>query len=324
MDDARTLNQNAGKWLKTHLGERVRFDEPMARHTSFRVGGPVEAFATPPTAEALAELIRWAQEEAIPCRIIGGGTNLLVADRGIRGIVVSLKLFREIAIVQRKDEIVWVRAMAGTSLKVFCQYAARNGMDGMQFALGIPGTVGGGIMMNAGASRGSMADVLSGISVMDSSGAIHDLKPKDFRHGYRSFSWDFPAAPGSGPREAGRAVLLAGTFRLELGQRDARILREEAKNRLMDRMAKQPVGMPSAGCFFKNPRNGSGAGELIDRAGLKGSRVGDAEVSPKHANFIVNRGRASGADILALAGKVRETVHQKFGVCLEPEVRVLE
>ena len=292
----------------------------MARHTSFGVGGPAEGFFTPATVGLLADFIRWAKKAGVPYRIIGGGTNLLASDGGIEGMVISLKALRDLKAEEGDVGIVTVRAMAGARLQVFCQYAARNGLEGMNFAVGIPGTIGGGIMMNAGTGGRSMADALISVTIMDANGDVHDIGRENFEVGYRSFFWN----PCLAASEVPGAVLLAGTFQLRKGRREARELRMEARERLLDRRRKQPIGLPSAGCFFKNPPTGPGAGELIDRAGLKGRRIGDAEVSTKHANFIVNRGNASSMDILELAGLVQRSVFRKFGTDLEPEVRIIE
>ncbi len=292
----------------------------MARHTSFQVGGPAEGFFTPSSVALLAGFIRWARKSGIPYRVIGGGTNLLASDRGLEGMVISLKALRDLKAEEGDVGTVTVRAMAGARLKVFCQYAARNGWEGMNFAVGIPGTVGGGIMMNAGTGGISMADALISVTILDANGVVHDIGRENFRSGYRSFFWNSSGAAPDGQR----AVLLAGTFQLRKGLREAWVLRTEAKERLQERRRKQPIRLPSAGCFFKNPPAGPGAGELIDRAGLKGRRIGDAEVSPKHANFIVNRGNASSLDILELAGVVQDAVFREFGIDLEPEVRVIE
>jgi UDP-N-acetylmuramate dehydrogenase len=312
------LNKAARCWLDTRMGDHIRWNEPMARHTSFRVGGPVEAFFTPPSAVHLADFVRWAAKAGIRYRVIGDGTNLLASDSGVEGVVINLRHFRHIEEVAEDaaSSTVTLRVMAGVRLKVFCQFAARNGLKGMAFALGIPGTVGGGMMMNAGTQEGSMAGVLVSATVMDSAGRIREIHGKDFRFGYRSFSWESSAA-------GEKAILLAGAFQLQKGGRDARMLRKQARDRLCDRRRKQPIGIPSAGCFFRNPPEGPGAGALIDRAGLKGMRIGGAEVSDKHANFIVNRKGATASDILALAAAVRDAVRRKFGVDLVPEVHII-
>ncbi|MFW6331709.1 MAG: UDP-N-acetylmuramate dehydrogenase [Thermodesulfobacteriota bacterium] len=313
-----SMNKAAMCWLYTHMGDHIRWNEPMARHTSFRVGGPAEVFFTPPSTVLLADFVQWAGKAGIPYRIIGDGTNLLAPDRGVAGVVINLRHFRKIEYVAEDaaSATVTLRVLAGVRLKVFCQFAARNGLEGMAFALGIPGTVGGGMMMNAGTQDGSMADVLVSATVMDSAGRIREIAGKDFRFGYRSFSWESSPA-------GEKAILLAGTFQLQKGGRDARMLRKQARDRLCDRRRKQPIGLPSGGCFFRNPSEGPGAGALIDRAGLKGMRIGGAEVSAKHANFIVNRKGATSSDILALAAAVRDTVHRKFGVDLKPEVCII-
>ena len=168
------LNKAARSWLDTRMGGHIRWNEPMARHTSFRVGGPAEAFFTPPSTALLADFVRWAEKAGIPYRIIGDGTNLLAPDSGIDGVVIHLKHLRKIEENSKEaaSAAVTLRVMAGVRLKVFCQFAARNGLKGMAFALGIPGTVGGGMMMNAGTRDGSMADVLVSATVLDAAGAI--------------------------------------------------------------------------------------------------------------------------------------------------------
>jgi UDP-N-acetylmuramate dehydrogenase len=310
------MDANTRSWMTGLLGDRVRFDEPMARHTWFQVGGPADAYAAPGSTADLVELVRRAAAEGIPYRVVGDGTNLLVTDAGMEGVVISLRsCLREVAVTDRSGETVWVTAMAGARLQRLCRFAAEHGLEGMNFAVGIPGTVGGALSMNAGTSTGCMADVVDTVTVLFSSGNTAVLERERLRFAYRSFSLPEPR-PGSAA-----AVVLGGGFRLRRGDQDR--IQKEVISLLERRRATQPLSEPSGGCFFKNPTSGPSAGELIDRAGLKGSRVGDAMVSAVHANFIVNGGSATAADILHLRDRIREVVLQRFGVALEEEVQII-
>ncbi len=301
--------------LRAMLGDHLRFHEPMSRHTSLRVGGPADLYAAPEGQAALSVLMAWAAEQEISCRVIGGGTNLLVSDAGLPGMVVALNRYeRRIDIREEENGRVLVSAGAGVSMSALCRFAARNRLEGMAFAVGIPGTVGGGIRMNAGTATGAVADVLAGLTVLDADGQVRWLDRPDLRFCYRHLAW---------PETGGRApVILTGHFRLRRSERTGDELQCEIRSLLAARWSRQPKGVRSAGCFFKNP-SGHSAGALIDRAGLKGLRIGGAMVSPVHANFIVNRDGAAARDILSLAEQVRATVLEQFGVALAPEVRML-
>ena len=339
------------------MGDTVRFDEPMAAHTSFRVGGPADAYAVPESPEVLRKLIRGCGERNIPHTLIGGGTNLLVRDKGIRGVVIAMtRRFSEIrtsfptrsgpenlnhpgqrlicqsgkAENSRKGEETFITAGAGSRLSALCAFALRNGLGGMNFAMGIPGTVGGAICMNAGTAIGSMGDTLEFVKILLPGGEIERIQKEKLNFSYRRFSIRRHETEigDSHCCDSDDFVLLEGRFRLY--PTDPGKLMGAARELLRTRRKKQPPG-PSAGCFFKNPfpaGSASGltkmvAGKLLDRAGLKGKRVGGAEISPIHANFIINRNRASAADILALAELVRETVAERFDLELEPEVRII-
>ncbi len=303
-------DSDSKKWLASILGNAVRFEEPMSRHTSFRVGGPAEVFAAPESLETLISLVRGCEERKLAYTVIGGGTNLLVKDGGIRGIVIVLKkcLCR---IVQGADRTT-VRAMAGAGLGAFCIFALKQGLGGMNFALGIPGTVGGGIMMNAGTALGSMGNVLDTVTVLGPGGKIEEIQRKELTFAYRKFGVQAGFKP---------ALLLEGSFRLWPG--DPEKLKKEAQEILETRKKQQPLEFPSAGCFFKNPEKDQPAGKLIESAGLKGTRIGGAEISSRHANFIINRDMASAADILALTELIQETVSKRFNVELETEVKII-
>ncbi|MEW6672893.1 MAG: UDP-N-acetylmuramate dehydrogenase [Thermodesulfobacteriota bacterium] len=312
------LDATCRKWLQDRFGKDVRFDEPMSRHTSLKVGGPADAFVTPAALEDLQTLIRWSRQAKLPFLVIGGGTNLLVKDAGIAGIVVALtKCLNQISKTGSRGGGVTVRAMAGARLHKLCAFAIAAGLKGMNFALGIPGTVGGAIMMNAGTSHGWMQDVLEEITLLAPAGETRTVAKERLDFSYRKLSLKNTNANG-GP---GYPIVIDGLFYLQPS--DGAKLRQEADEILNRRRATQPTHLPSAGCFFKNPASGKSAGELIDLAGLKGKKIGGALISPQHANFIVNSGGASAGDMLALMETARNTVLKLFNIELEPEVKIV-
>ena len=308
------IPDNIKAWLEKAFGERVRFDEPMSRHTSFRIGGPADALVFPETGEELVLLVRTAAEAGVPWIVIGGGTNLLVKDQGIRGIVITTARQKmETRMVPADERKVRVHASGGTKLSTVCRFARSNRLSGMNFALGIPGTVGGAIAMNAGTAGGSIQDVLLAVEYITSDGSLKTARKADFRFAYRSFAI----------AEAGeRPVIVEAVFGLVPG--DPAVIEAEAEEALARRAMTQPSGAGNAGCFFRNPSPQEPAGKLIDQAGLKGYRIGGAVVSPKHANYIVNSGSATAEDVLALSRMIQDTVFRKFQVRLEPEVRIVE
>ncbi|MEA3232945.1 MAG: UDP-N-acetylmuramate dehydrogenase, partial [Thermodesulfobacteriota bacterium] len=309
------LNAEEKDWLVSLLGPRVQFDVPMRRHTTLAVGGPADAVAMPADIKALTMLLSGARQRAITWLIIGGGSNLLVRDGGIRGIVIALTpYFKGITTIDHGPGNVRVRAKAGTRLQTLCRYAIEQGLAGMTFALGIPGSVGGAIAMNAGTADGCIGDVLETIMVLWATGRLQRLSRTDLNFGYRRLSLPTPEIT-TGQRQG---VIIDGTFMFP--RTDFRQLRVSVQKIKEERKQRQPVGVSSAGCFFKNPPSGPSAGELIDKAGLKGKRLGGAEISSRHGNFIINRGNARAADILALAEIIETRVAAKFGVQLEPEV----
>ncbi|OQX22117.1 MAG: UDP-N-acetylenolpyruvoylglucosamine reductase [Desulfobacteraceae bacterium IS3] len=304
--------------LKEERNGRVRFDEPMSKHTSLRVGGPADVYAEPETPEEMIRLIRECGQSGINCTVIGGGTNLLVKDRGIRGLVISMMKFGS-GVCPSSEAVLSVSA--GMKLGSLCRYCIDRGLEGMNFAVGIPGTVGGAVMMNAGTASGSMQDTVESLDVLLSDGAIRRVQRTQLHFAYRSLT-----TPLLMRRQnlSDFVALLAVRFCLRQG--DPEKLKKEAQNMMEIRRKKQPVTVPSAGCFFKNPQgayNKHSAGELIERAGLKGKQIGGAQISEKHANFIINRRSATAADILTLAEIVRETVSEKFGIILETEVKII-
>jgi UDP-N-acetylmuramate dehydrogenase len=303
--------------LKTQFGERVRFDEPMYKHTSFKVGGPADAYVMPVDENELAALVKQLNENGVSYEVMGKGSNLLVRDKGIRGVVISLtEGLKTIGQIERKQSKVRVRAMAGAKLAVLCRYALQHNLSGINFALGIPGSVGGAILMNAGASGGAMDNVVESIQILSPDGEIERIERSELSWSYRGLS--FKGYKGEGKE---KFIIISGDFLLYPD--DRRSLRDSARGIARKRWSAQPARYPSAGCFFKNPEIGEPAGKLIEMSGLKGFRIGDAEVSGKHANFIINRGRASAMDILELSEKVSGMVSQKFGVKLVPEVKII-
>jgi UDP-N-acetylmuramate dehydrogenase len=281
----------------------VRFDEPMAKHTTLRIGGPVDAWVAPKTIAALQQLRQLCGERKIANRGFGSGSNLLVRDGGIRGVAVSLKHLAEI---RRNGGIVDVEA--GASTGKLLSFATREELGGVEFLGGVPGTVGGGLMMNAGTYLGEFKDVTVSVRSVDERG--HEIVRTNSECG---FAYRHSALPPS-------EIVTRATLKLPSRPR-AEI--EEAVRSLRDRRkAREPHGFPNAGSIFKNPPNDY-AGRLIEECGLKGRRVGGAEVSPAHANWIVNAGGATASDVLALVDICRAAVVERFGVTLEMEVKVV-
>lgn len=292
--------------LKQVLGDgAVRFDEPMSRHTTFRVGGPADVYTEPATVGQLAEVLRMCREENVPCCILGNGSNLLVGDKGYRGVVAAMgKAWSEITV-----EGTLVHAGAGALLSSVAKKALAGALTGLEFAAGIPGTVGGAAVMNAGAYGREMRHVLSSVTVLTTDGEVEELSASRLEMGYRT----------SCIQSRGYTVLGAA-FSLKAGSpEEIRGYMEELARR---RREKQPLEYPSAGSTFKRPK-GYFAGKLIQDAGLGGFTVGGAQVSEKHCGFVINRGGATARDIITLCGEVQRRVQEQFGVKLEMEVKTL-
>lgn len=286
------------------LVESVEFNVPMRTRTSFRVGGPADAVATPRDAEELKRVIRYTREKGLPCFILGRGTNLLVLDGGIRGVVIDLKGFNTLEV--RSEGIVY--AGAGVPLPKLIYFAMDNSLAGLEFAAGIPGSVGGAIIMNAGAADGEMKDVVKSVTLLNQNGDVEELERDNLSFSYRKLA----LSQGS--------IVLGAAFKLRQGDRAD--IKTRISNLLHERKAKQPLDLPNAGCIFKNPPSGH-AGRMIDEAGLKGLQFGGARVSELHANFIVNNGNATAKDILSLLDDVKEKVYEKKGITLEPEIKIV-
>ncbi len=312
------LPEKSKYWLITHFGDSVCFDEPMNRHTYYHVGGPADAMVKPGSIASLIELVNWCRKNNISYRVMGNGSNVLVRDGGIRGVVIDLAACaNQISVSGSMEEKVLVNTGAGVKLQRLCRYALERGLGGMNFALGIPGTVGGAIRMNAGTVNGSMADVVRAVRFLFSSGESVTLNADQLVFAYRKMT----VKDRAHVKEDNPHIILEGVFSLYPADIDT--LKKEAENLLEKRRTTQPVEEKSAGCFFKNPESGPAAGCLIDEAGLKGYRIGGAQVSPRHANFIVNKADAKAADIIDLMRHIQRCVKEKFNINLEPEVEII-
>lgn len=291
--------------LARRLSGEVRVDEPMARHTTWRIGGPADLFIEPAGAEELAFVLGYLREQGVPTVVIGNGSNLLVADSGVRGAVVKLGM----RMGRIEVEGTRIRAEAGARLARVAGAAMRAGLSGFEFTTGIPGSLGGAVIMNAGAHNRSMADAVCRVTVLDPAGRLMTRTAEECGFGYRQTALQ-------------REGLIVVEAVLRGTPRSPAEIREEMGEILRRRRCTQPLEYPSAGSVFKNPP-GDAAGRLIDRAGGKGLRIGDAQVSVRHANFIINLGSARARDVKELITRVRELVAARFGIALELEVKLL-
>ena len=301
MDNHRIEN----KFCNCLGSDNVKQQEPMSRHTTFRIGGPADFYLCPHSTKEVQEIVEICKEENLPYFVLGNGSNLLVSDKGYRGVVIQLwKNFSDITV---KD--CCIQAKAGALLSKVAAEALEAGLTGMEFASGIPGTIGGAAFMNAGAYGGEMKDIIKSVKVLDTQGEVRVLPKEELKMGYRT----------SIVKEKGYTVL---SVELELSKGN----REEIRNTMEDlkerRTSKQPLEMPSAGSTFKRPE-GYFAGKLIMDSGLRGFSVGGAQVSEKHCGFVVNKGGATAMDVLTLIREVQRKVKEQFGVDLETEVRFL-
>ncbi|MCM1102053.1 MAG: UDP-N-acetylmuramate dehydrogenase [Clostridium sp.] len=289
--------------LKSYVPEdNIHLREPMAAHTTFRVGGPAECLIDMEDAGQLRKVQQYLYQVGIPFIVIGNGSNLLVSDRGYQGIVLQIgqKMCR---ITVEGNRLI---AGAGASMAQVAAAAWKNGLTGLEFASGIPGTVGGGVVMNAGAYGGEMSQVVKTVDVLDKTGEILTLDNDTMEFGYRKSTI------------YGRPFIVTEvTFELTAGDPDA--IKAKMNELAVKRREKQPLEFPSAGSTFKRPE-GFYAGELIMKAGLRGFQVGGARVSDKHCGFVVNTGNASAEDIMDVIWEVRQRVKERFQVDLEPEV----
>lgn len=278
-----------------------RQNEPMRAHTTFKIGGEADIYIIPASPAALIYAVKKCNELEIPYFILGNGSNLLVSDGGIEGAVISLSGINGISYDGEK-----ITCGAGAMLSSVCLKALSLSLTGLEFAYGIPGTAGGALYMNAGAYGGQMADVIESAECLTATGEIKTLKKENMQLGYRSSVF-----------KNGGLIIISLTFALKKG--DKAEIKAEMDDLLNRRKQKQPLEYPSAGSTFKRPE-GYFAGALIEKNGLKGLTVGGAQVSEKHAGFVINRGGATAADVKALIGKIQKQVFENDGVMLEPEV----
>lgn len=282
----------------------IKKNEPMKNHTSFKIGGPADEFCEVTSEEEIKRLIDYASERGVPYTVMGNGSNLLVADGGIRGLVIKIaRGFDEISVGGEK-----ITAQSGALLSRIASAAYRNSLTGLEFASGIPGTLGGGIYMNAGAYGGELKDVIESVTYLDN-GEIITKTADMLEFGYRKSSFtdkDY--------------IILSAELKLKKGDPDE--IKEKTDDYRQRRTSKQPLDMPSAGSTFKRPE-GYFAGKLIEDSGLKGFKIGGAQVSEKHSGFVVNAGGATAADVKALIEHIQKTVKEKFGVEMKTEVKML-
>lgn len=282
--------------------EKVRTGEVMKNHTTFRIGGNADYFLTPDTKEELQAILQFLNKEDVPFFILGNGSNLLVSDEGFRGAIIQIGKNYQ-SVIRKGHTLI---AKSGISLARLSAFALENSLTGLEFASGIPGTAGGGAIMNAGAYGGEMKDVLKEVLCMTRQGELITLRGDEMELSYRE----------SRMKREGLIVL---ELVLELQDGDQEVMRSRHEELKEARTSKQPLEYPSAGSTFKRPE-GYFAGKLIMDAGLKGFTVGGAQVSEKHAGFVINVGGATAADVKALMEHVSKTVEEQFGVRLEPEV----
>ena len=284
---------------------RVRLHEPMSRHTTFRIGGPADVFVQPANIHDLAQILRFAREKGIPVKVVGNGSNLLISDAGLRGIVVRL--------TPGFSEVKWlddgVEVGAGARLAKLVKEATEAGLTGLESTVGIPGTLGGALATNAGTDTGSIGDLVVSATVLDADGELREWANSQFSYRYRHSTL-----------RASGATVISARLRLQPAPKDEIIAKV---GRLREKRAgRQPLHAWCAGSVFKNPRPVA-AGKVLDRAGAKGRRIGDAQVSPKHANFLVNRGRATAAEMRELVEWTHALALRKYGIDLELEIEMV-
>ncbi|MDB9510474.1 UDP-N-acetylmuramate dehydrogenase [Kamptonema animale CS-326] len=288
-------------------GCQIKSQVSLAPLTSFRVGGPAEWYIAPSTLEELQASFEWASSEGVPVTLLGAGSNLLVSDRGLTGLVVGTRHLRH---VDFNPETGQLTAGSGESIPRLAWLAAKRGWQGLEWAVGIPGTVGGAVVMNAGAHRSSTAEILVNASVLSPTGKVEILTPQELGYRYRT-----SALQGS------NRLVTQATFQLQPGFEKAMVMAATTEH-LNQRRTSQPYHLPSCGSVFRNPGPKT-AGWLIEQTGLKGHQIGGAQVAVRHANFILNCGWATASDIFQLIRYVQEQVEQRWSLLLEPEVKIL-
>lgn len=284
---------------------RILMDEPMSEHTTFAVGGPADVLVLPKSVKEMSLAIRAARSLELPVTVLGGGSNVLVRDGGIRGVVIQLNQMMKVLSCNGTK----ILASAGYMMKDVCQFAQEQGLTGIEFACGIPGTLGGAVFMNAGAYGGEMSHVVSRVRTVNSTGGVHTYNAPNLGFSYRQSRFQ-------------KSQEFVVEIELTLRQGNKAEIQQEMDDLMQKRRSKQPLEMHSAGSTFKRPP-GYFAGTLIDQTGLKGLSCGDAQVSTKHAGFVVNTGHASARDVLQVIHEVQKRVEKAHGVHLEPEVRII-
>ena len=287
--------------LQTLIKGKISAYEPMSRHTTWRIGGPADLFLQPEDWKDIEKALNFANDQEIPVTIIGGGSNLLIDDKGIRGLVIKTTGLNKLEFFNDK-----VKVGAGMGLPLLAIKSGQNGLTGLEFAASIPGTVGGAVIMNAGAHGGAMEQIVEQVTVMDRLGKIHIFKNRELDFRYRSSK--LKGLP---------YIVLEVLIKLSWGERED--IFKKISSHKMFRNGRQPLKYPNAGSVFKNPP-GDSAGRLIEQVGAKGWQVGKAQVSEQHANFIINLGGATSRDILDLMSLVQKAVKKEYGVTLEPEI----
>lgn len=303
------MNQRVAKALAKLVTGKVLLQVPLNRHTSLRVGGCADLMIYPASLEELLTIVRFCTGRALPYAVIGAGTNLLVRDGGIRGVVIKLtRGLRKITLVQPDGGQPGIQAEAGASLRKLLAVCLDKGLAGLEFISGIPGSLGGAWAMNAGAQGREMSDVTESLTLLTAQGRVEEKKHPGLSFTYRGLQ----LAPGT--------IILKGLLRVSRGSKSTLSGMVETMHR--KRWQTQPLELPSAGSVFKNPP-GHAAGRLIEEAGLKGRRAGNAQISEKHANFIVNLGGATAKDMLTLMEIMQQKVYEATGIKLEPELQVV-
>lgn len=286
----------------------ILYDEPMSRHTSLCVGGNADALMFVESEKELIEVARRFRERRISFIPVGNLTNIIVRDGGYKGVILAMKGLKEISCVPEPEGHYIVDAQAGASLFALVSFAAANSLSGMEFCAGIPGSVGGAVWMNAGAYGNEIKDIIQTISLLNAAGEKKTLRREEVAFGYRSSC--LPA----------ESIILNARFKLEKG--DGEQIKGKISEIIKSRQRKHPLNFPSAGSVFKN-LPGQPAGRLIEEMGLKGTTCNDAEISPAHANFIVNKGRATASDVLSLIATIRTMARKEKGISLETEVVII-
>ncbi|MDO8644016.1 MAG: UDP-N-acetylmuramate dehydrogenase [bacterium] len=302
------MNDDQQQELKELAGDSVLINEPLSSHTSIRIGGPADFFLTPKSKEEIQPIIAWAVDKKIPVFVLGSGSNLLVRDKGIRGLVISLKKLDRFE--RTEGNVVW--AEGGVFLPKLVEWTAQEGLSGLEPLIGVPGTVGGAVSMNAGTREGQISDVLQDITVL--------VKGKETILTNAQLKFDYRTSKL--PRGA---IILQARFQLAPGETEK--IEKKIRQFKERRLETQPLNYPSFGSVFKNPpksaKHPAFAAEMIEEAGLKDVRIGKARISPKHSNFIINEGGATARDVIRLMGLTRDKVKEKFDVLLEPEVKIV-